>query len=361
MVKTGWIWSLRKEELEKYLTEFDENSMGSVDELRKRLAAFANKATLGEITEARLTALEAKHKTGGSLTLPVLQSDESVDLKTPLSPRVFESVEQLRVDPEIKTKTIDRVRKWTVRFKGDDDPLEFVARVEELAEMYEVDLNLIPRTMPELLQGDALSWYRNNKKPWSLWVLFRKDFLQFFLPSRFFEQLDDDIRERVQKSGESFKQYVTAIQTLMRHASYSSSKQLERIFRNCAAPYQLYIKRKDFETLAELLAMAEEYERLKPNPFKGAISKVTYEDTRHRMVEATTPLQYDSRNSCWRCGQTGHFSKECRNEWRLFCSGCGRNGIQSRDCCRKIPNSQVPNHSGKGRGISQTGEIENPQ
>ncbi|XP_036345727.1 uncharacterized protein LOC118754970, partial [Rhagoletis pomonella] len=155
---------------------------------------------------------------------------------------------------------IDQVRKWLVKYDGGRDPLAFAERLEELADVYALNVDLLPKTMPELLSGTALQWYRNNNEHWSTWHSFKRDFLNFFLPAQYFERLEDDIRQRRQRPREKFKDYVIAIQNLMRRAAYSNEQRLERIFRNSHADYLLYIKRRDFNTLPELLALAEEYE-----------------------------------------------------------------------------------------------------
>ena len=70
--------------------------------------------------------------------------------------------------------------------------------------------------MPVIFKGDALSWYSNNKNNWKSYSDFVEDFKLFFLPVRFFETLNDEIRNRVQRVNEDFADYVTALQSLMR-------------------------------------------------------------------------------------------------------------------------------------------------
>lgn len=144
---------------------------------------------------------------------------------------------------------MDRIRKWGLRYDGEKDPLGFIERVEELADSYEISRNSIPRALPELLRDKALVWFRNNNRHWQQWDLFKKDFLKFFLSSRYFERLDDEIRQRVQRPGEQFKDYVLTLQGLMRHSEYTSEQKLNRIYRNSRREYQLYVKRSEFNSL----------------------------------------------------------------------------------------------------------------
>lgn len=117
--------------------------------------------------------------------------------------------------------------------------------------------------MPEFLTERALIWLRNNNGHWLQWKAFKKDFLSFFLPPRYFEKLlEDEIRNKSQKPKETFKNYVLSIQNLMRHASLSEEQKLRRIFQNALPDYQWYIRRKDFSTLAELISIAEDLESI---------------------------------------------------------------------------------------------------
>ncbi|XP_037943117.1 uncharacterized protein LOC119675967 [Teleopsis dalmanni] len=160
-------------------------------------------------------------------------------------------------------QTVERIRKWSVKYNGGVDPIDFVESIEELAELDDVNVNLIPRMMPVLLEDKALMWYRNNNKQWNLWSSFKTDFLKFFLSSRYFDRLEDEVRARVQKEQESFKDYVLEIKYLMRHTGINQDSQLEQIYRNMRTEYQMYIKRRDFSSLTELTILADDFEELR--------------------------------------------------------------------------------------------------
>ena len=50
------------------------------------------------------------------------------------------------------------------------------------------------------------------------------------------------------------------------------------------------------------------------------------------------------QNLCWRCGRPGHRRDSCQHDPVLFCSGCGKLGVMSKNCvCRRLfPNAYPP-------------------
>lgn len=233
------------------------------------------------------------------------------------------------------TNMMDRVRKWTVRFSGKEDPIAFVERLEELVDAYELCKDDLPRVMPEMLAEKGLLWYRNNNRRWSSWREFKYDFLQYFLPARYYENLEDIIRQRRHRPAERFKDYALHMQELMRHAGMNNAQCLERIFRNMATEYQLYIRRHDFSTLGELTRLAEEYELLQVD------LRQSKNQVRGERAAVTQPPR-NTRRGCFNCGDTSHWRRDCPNTQSLVrqrpqhaaCEVCGREGVRTFDCCR---------------------------
>lgn len=223
------------------------------------------------------------------------------------------------------SEVCDKVRKWGVKYDGGKDPLCFLERIEELATCYSIPKNNLLNYMPELFKGDALAWFRNNKNNWKVYKDFVEDFKLFFLPNRFFENLDDAIRNRVQKPNERFVDYVTEIQSLMRWTSLTTSEQLERIYKNCRAEYKIYVKREEFNRLRELIVQAQEYEniRAEEKKQKKGVQQVQ-----------TVVASSNSHYVCYRCGEPGHNRAVCSKPQVLFCWDCGKRDVKTIDCCR---------------------------
>ncbi|XP_037805787.1 uncharacterized protein LOC119599916 [Lucilia sericata] len=369
MVRTSWAYTLRKDELVQYLEEFDLDASGTVEEMRKRFATFIS----GEHKEkvlTRLEELENKHGRCQTPTTPGMSTQLDVPTVSHMATRMGqqsasghllcpsphnERSSQSATSPPQQSPhystVIDIVRKWSFRYEGGKDPIAFVERVEELAEVYGLDKNMLPRTMPELLKEAALLWFRNNNRQWNTWRSFKDDFLKFFLPPRYFEGLDDEIRRRQQKPRETFKDFVIVLQNMMRHAGYTHEQQVDRIFRNCLVDYQMYIRRKDFQSLEELIQMAEDFEVIRTHhPEVSHDHRDTRQahrrDDRARQIVPTaeeTPI--NPTTACRRCGQEGHGYRFCQNESVLFCWQCGRRGVRTRECCRRnAGNARGPSH-----------------
>jgi hypothetical protein len=72
--------------------------------------------------------------------------------------------------------------------------VSFLERLEELQREYGYDGALLLRGLPEMLRGDALLWYRNNRATGVTWEDFFDDFRDYYLPRRYYAQLRRDIQ-----------------------------------------------------------------------------------------------------------------------------------------------------------------------
>ncbi|KAH8298289.1 hypothetical protein KR044_010358, partial [Drosophila immigrans] len=112
----------------------------------------------------------------------------------------------------------------------------------------------------ELLTGSASDWYRVSQLQGSTWTYLKREFLEFFLPPRYFQRLEDQIRARQQRAGETFKRYLVELRLLMKRASFPEEQELERIYENLMPEYQLYIRSHEKTSLAQLTQLATNLE-----------------------------------------------------------------------------------------------------
>jgi len=126
----------------------------------------------------------------------------------------------------------EKLRGWGVLFDGQSDPVHFIERIEEGATAYNVRTSDIPRAVIGLLSGRAEGCFRAYQMHTEPWETFRREFLEFFLPPRYYQSLEDAIRTRQQQVGELFKIYVVELRLMMQRAKYSLDQELERIYEN---------------------------------------------------------------------------------------------------------------------------------
>uniref|UniRef100_A0A1A9ZBE6 CCHC-type domain-containing protein n=1 Tax=Glossina pallidipes TaxID=7398 RepID=A0A1A9ZBE6_GLOPL len=201
---------------------------------------------------------------------------------------------------------MDRICKWSVRYGGESCALEFIGRIEELCEVYELPLHIMPRIIMELFSGKAAVWYRNNRKSWAEWQEFKQ------------------VRQTLQLDGEKFKDYALRLQD-MQHLNYTTHQKLERICRNSRREYQLFFGDTAGKELTELIALRERFEDM-PAPKVAPLPKEALGPSHTPRVNAPTTTN-SGRNAYLHCGQPGHFARDCNSQSAPFCWDCGRPGV----------------------------------
>lgn len=308
----SWIHSLTKEELAETLARFQLGTAGTTDELRRRLKAYADSspADFSHVTEN-----------------PAETADMNDRDRDP--------------SPAHLADTMNLVRKWGCRFTG-KDPHAFLERVEELREAYGLANDQLLRCLPELITGDALLWYRNNREAWATWADFLAEFRLNYIPRRTNTELEREIRDLIQLPSESFGTFVTAMQTLMRRqGGMTASQQLDRIYENMNPAYRLYVQREKVTGIGQLRQQITRYEEIEVarKEYQARVAKKTGSGQapttpKERTGTDTAVINpaYKRSECCWNCGQRGHRKPDCRRPFVKFCSVCGKTGVLTRDC-----------------------------
>jgi len=191
-------------------------------------------------------------------------------------------------------KVAKQVREWSFRFDGAEKPFEFLEQVEWSANTYGLDLDMIPRAMPELLKGRALKWFIANNKQWRTWAEFIESFHTYFLPRDFFTRLADQVRQRKQGFSESFKDYMIDMQTMVRPLNYSTKETLRVIKENCTPSLRIFLKAYKVSDLDTLMILAYEYEELEKE------REVFAQENKFSKTKSASPTQV----TCRRCEET---------------------------------------------------------
>jgi len=165
--------------------------------------------------------------------------------------------------PSTPTNIQLKVHKWNIHFNGRNDPVTFIERLLEICESQLIPLDTVLPHMPELLQGEAALWFRNNRNHFTSWNAFLSDFRTFYYPLNYLENIEAEIGRRLQKHSEPTRQYVTDLQTLIRrHGGMTSEQETQWIYRNLLPEYRQHIRKTDFCDTLSLTKMIRETELL---------------------------------------------------------------------------------------------------
>lgn len=236
------------------------------------------------------------------------------------------------------SRVLDKIRKWNITYNGDEETIHsFLEKMEEVTSFYQIRPDDLLMGIPMFLKDKASEWYRNSRKDWSSWEEFSNDLRKYFTPGDFHMQLEDQIRNRLQKTKEPAKTYVTQLQTLIRrYGKMSHLACLERLWKNMKPDYRRYIRRNDIQDVNDLVKLADEYERLVQDEKEAQQQEKLNQDKREKttiyLAATSVNIPYNRNECCWRCGHRGHLRTECRNVLKKFCSHCGKLGTWSRDC-----------------------------
>lgn len=348
-VRVGWVYELSKVELARHLRQFQLDTRGTVDEMRRRFVQFIRRGHETELVDDPLIEDEID---------PERQSVSLSDKRT----------------------YIESIRKTGLCFDGTSDPISFLEKLDEIQGGYEIPLEQVLLALPIMLKGKALLWFRLCHEEWKSFDEFLADFKLQFVSVDYKFRLQEEIRTRTQGSKEKGKEFILALRTLMRRCGgFWDNDVLDIIYRNLRPDYKVYIRRKDFSTVRDLIRLVDEFEDLqrssalyKPPPTQvhAYVSDTAYQpakssghvsskqvavlgsDTevqRQRVVGKTsgTKSKLNSRVPdshartivCWKCGRSGHMRRECRMPAKIRCFNCGKEGVLSKDCsCRRPRN-----------------------
>ncbi|KAH8361358.1 hypothetical protein KR200_002121, partial [Drosophila serrata] len=106
---------------------------------------------------------------------------------------------------------VDKVTKWGLVFEGNSDALSFIEHLEERADTYRIERKYLSQAL--------IVW------TWKV----RREFMEYFLPLRYYKRLDGEIRTRYQRNNEPFKEYLVDLRLQMQCAGFTAQQELERI------------------------------------------------------------------------------------------------------------------------------------
>lgn len=263
------------------------------------------------------------------------------------------------------------IQNWGLKFDGTATGLtveEFLYRLKSLTiDNFQGDFNIICKNLHILLSGKAREWFWRYHKQVGVinWTDFNeairfqyKDFKSSF-------DIREEIRNRKQKSGETFDMFYESISSIMDRlpTPLSEMELIEIMTRNLRPEIRhelLYIPINSIPHLRKLVQMRESFlndEHVRKN-FSGRIP--TQFPTR-RIAEVNIDLEEplmsdmnevsveaihrnDTTPQCWNCDQFGHYYQDCLEDRTVFCYGCGAKNTYRPQCQKCISRKSSKNY-----------------
>lgn len=252
------------------------------------------------------------------------------------------------------------MRKWGLHYDGGKGAEDFLEQLQCFQKGYGDKPEQCLPGLALIFRGEALSWYMNKNEQWETWEDFTKDFNRRYLPRNRLPDLEDKIRDRRQKPGESAQEYIGEMETMIRrHGGINEEQSLQRIYRNLRAEHKRFIREEEVKSVDELLDRLRQLE-ITMAEYRQQQATTWPASRRTTQVDSAAAVnpKYDRATCCWKCGQRGHSRYECRRAQRLFCSYCGTEGRTTSRCpCNSLSGND---NRISGRGTDRSGHHQRP-
>lgn len=264
--------------------------------------------------------------------------------------------------------TVDKISSiiqgWNLKFDGSQSGLnveEFLYRVQSLTmDTFEGDFNVICKNLQILLSGRAREWlWRYRKQVQAInWETFCQAIRSQYGDFKTSSDLREEIRNRKQKTGETFDVFFDAISAIIDRLDtpMPETEVIETLTRNLRPEIRqelLYIPVRSVSHLRQLVHKRENFlndEHVRRNMGvrhnnaflpRRQVAEVDLNeisddfDPDLEPVNSVNALQASSYNSqCWNCDSSGHHWQDCLQERQVFCYGCGAKKVYKPNCSK---------------------------
>jgi len=169
-----WIYCLKKEDFAKVAQRLNVALDCSLEDMRKALSEYYSETESDPQIIDIWAELHIHDRADPSITLTNAEGDNNHRRKSSQDTKTTALIS--RPNQSDYSRVAKQIREWSFRFDGAENPFEFLEQVEWSANTYGLDLDIIPRAMPELLKGRALKWFIANNKQWKTWAEFIDSF-----------------------------------------------------------------------------------------------------------------------------------------------------------------------------------------
>lgn len=249
------------------------------------------------------------------------------------------------------------IHNWHIKFSGGLNDLsvdEFIYRINTLtANHLNNDFEIISQHVHSLFEGKAKQWFwrfhrLNENFTWpSLCEALRKQYKEDYTDY----DIKDDIRNRKQRTNETFDEFLDSILVLCDKLEnqMSDAEFIETVIRNLKPDLRFELLHLKIVNISDLRREVRKHEKFMKDilgnsiarhiPNRKQIAEIFVSDSSDMADgEQETSSEVNAidvhRLKCWNCEENGHGYHDCLKQRRVFCYGCGAKDTYKPNCLK---------------------------
>lgn len=245
------------------------------------------------------------------------------------------------------------INSLNLKFNGDTCVRTFLTRLEELRVARKIPEDRIFCGFPEILDGPALSWFRASRSTFTSYSDVVSAIKEEFDIPDLDHLLLNEIRSRTQSKHETIVTFLATVLGMCERLEkdLSDSEKLDILMRNIRPEYSKELALQDISSIAQLKSLCKRIElaKVRADQFrepsadgaKPSSSRTISNSKRNfnsyrpppapkNFVDAVNPSE--SKQPCFRCGRTNHYTRHCKASRALVCFKCGEKDVRTPEC-----------------------------